>query len=172
MSFKVGVIMIIYHPFQDANHCLYRLLSILYKNPCSINVDVISFMDFYYLIPSQLKNIQNWPRKNSKNKAIVDSIQDSYEKIENPRRIFFELSDIRNNTLSHLIAKQIVTIKNNELHLDDKKLSPEFISKLESDSFRHSSIFKIITQEMGKINTSGKTGLKIKTNLMEYRYDK
>jgi len=58
--------MIIYHPFKDANHCSFRIISLLYKNKNKISDDIIKFMDFYYLFPQQLKNICGWPRSNSK----------------------------------------------------------------------------------------------------------
>lgn len=47
--------MIIYHPFKDANHCSYRIISLLYQNKNKVSDEAIKFMDFYYLFPEQLK---------------------------------------------------------------------------------------------------------------------
>lgn len=164
--------MIIYHPFKDANHCLYRLISILYKNESLISEDLLSFMDFYYLFPSQLKKITGWPRANSKLYKEVNNIDESYEIIDNPRRIFFELRDIRKNTLAYLLSKKIVIVKNdNYLKLDANKLPLELSKKIELDTFRKTVEYSLITKELPKIKIKGKTGLKFKSNLMEYRYD-
>ncbi|MEY0629774.1 ABC-three component system middle component 5, partial [Providencia rettgeri] len=101
--------MIIYHPLKDANHCSYRIISLLYKNNNKVNEDNIKFMDFYYLFPDQLKHISRWPRSNSKLAKQIQTIKSSYEHIENPRRIFFELNIIRKNTIAHLFSKGILT---------------------------------------------------------------
>ena len=108
MSLTVGWLMIIYHPFKDANHCSYRIISLLYKNNNKIRDEHLNFMDFYYLFPCQIKNIDGWPRSNSKLARRISTIEDTYETIENPRRIFFELNIIRRNTLAHLFSKGIL----------------------------------------------------------------
>ncbi|WP_174868637.1 ABC-three component system middle component 5 [Pectobacterium polaris] len=164
--------MIIYHPFKDANHCLYRIISLLYNNKSSISEEQISFMDFYYLFPSQLKNITGWPRANSKLAIGIGNIGDSYENIENPRRVFFELNTIRKNTLAHLFSKKIISLNENNLHLHEDMIPKELLNKLQSDSFRKGFEYSVIAKEIPKIKFKGKNGLKAKTNLMEYRYDK
>ena len=163
--------MIIYHPFKDANHCLYRIISLLYKNSKEINEAQINFMDFYYLFPSQLKRINGWPRSNSKLAADIKNIDDTYETIENPRRVFFELSIIRRNTLAHLYSKEIISISESKLILNEEKVPQELLNKLQDDTFRKGFEYSIITKEIPKLKIKGKNGLKAKTNLMEYRYD-
>lgn len=163
--------MIIYHPFKDANHCLYRLISLLYKNVNNIDEEQIHFMDFYYLFPSELKNISNWPRGGAKLYIKVNNISESYEIIANPRRIFFELKELRKNTLAHLLSKKVIFISDNKLKLDETKIPDSLIKKIETDSFRKTVEYQIIAEEVPKIKIKGKNGLKAKSNLMEYRYD-
>lgn len=148
--------MIIYHPFKDANHCLYRIISLLYKNKSSVSEEQISFMDFYYLFPSQLKNITGWPRSNSKLATDIVKIDDSYEKIENPRRVFFELSIIRKNTLAHLFSKKILSLNENTLYLHEEKIPADLINKLQTDSFRKGFEYNVIAKEIPKIKFKGK----------------
>lgn len=171
MSLTVGWLMIIYHPFKDANHCSYRIISLLYKNKNKINDDVIKFMDFYYLFPQQLKNICGWPRSNSKIAKSIKLIDTSYEFIENPRRVFFELNVIRKNTLAHLFSKGIISFSEDSLILHENKIPQSLINTLENDTFRTSFEFSVISNELSKLPVKGKNGLKAKTNLMEYRYD-
>ncbi|HHQ4309346.1 TPA: ABC-three component system middle component 5, partial [Serratia fonticola] len=136
-----------------------------------VSEEQINFMDFYYLFPNQLKNIDNWPRANSKLAVKINSIKDTYENIENPRRIFFELSILRKNTLAHLFSKGILSLIENSLFLHDDKVPEPLIAAIENDSFRLSMEYEVIANEIPKIPTKGKKGLKAKTNLMEYRYD-
>lgn len=163
--------MIIYHPLKDANHCSYRIISLLYKNNNKVNEDNIKFMDFYYLFPDQLKHISRWPRSNSKLAKQIQTIKSSYEHIENPRRIFFELNIIRKNTIAHLFSKGIITLVEEQLILHENKIPLTLVTAIEKDTFRDSFIFKIITDSIPKLTIKGKNGLKAKTNLMEYRYD-
>lgn len=163
--------MIIYHPFRDANHCSYRIISLLYKNKSKVNEEKINFMDFYYLFPSQLKNINGWPRSNSKLAEKIKFIESSYEYMENPRRIFFELNTIRKNTMAHLFSKGIISLEEDNLVLNDNKIPQSLIDTLEEDSFRVSFVFSVITNDIPKLKIKGNNGLKAKTNLMEYRYD-
>lgn len=163
--------MIIYHPFRDANHCSYRIISLLYKNENKVNEEHLDFMDFYYLFPDQLKNIDNWPRSNSKLAVKIQSIARSYENIDNPRRIFFELNIIRTNTLAHLFSKGILSIEEGYICLNAKKLPEPLVHCLENDNFRLDFVFSILANEIPKLSIKGNKGLKAKTNLMEYRYD-
>ncbi|MEV3810200.1 ABC-three component system middle component 5 [Aeromonas dhakensis] len=163
--------MIIYHPFKDANHCSYRIISLLYKSKIKVNESQINFMDFYYLFPEQLNKINGWPRANSKLAKKLSDITVHYEQIENPRRIFFELKLLRKNTLAHLFSKGILSLSDDLLILHEEKLPSKLIDTLESDAFRKSFEFITITSEIPKLKIKGNRGLKARTNLMEYRYD-
>ncbi|MDX2353240.1 ABC-three component system middle component 5 [Stutzerimonas xanthomarina] len=51
--------MLMYHPAFDANHCLYRIVSILRAtDDQQISWPLLRMLDFYYLFPGQLKNIK------------------------------------------------------------------------------------------------------------------
>lgn len=163
--------MIIYHPFKDANHCSYRIISLLYKNNSKIRDEHLNFMDFYYLFPYQMQNIDGWPRSNSKLARQISTIAHSYETIENPRRIFFELNIIRKNTLAHLFSKGILSLIDEYIFLNIERIPASLINTLEADTFRASFEFTTIANEIPKLAIKGKKGLKAKTNLMEYRYD-
>ncbi len=171
MSLTVGWLMIIYHPFKDANHCSYRIISLLYKNNNKIRDEHLNFMDFYYLFPCQIKTIDGWPRSNSKLARRISTIEDTYETIENPRRIFFELNIIRRNTLAHLFSKGILSLIDEYIHLNIERIPTSLINTLEADTFRATFEFTTIANEIPKLAIKGKKGLKAKTNLMEYRYD-
>ena len=167
--------MLIYHPYNDANHCIYRVISILLnveKN--EVPLTALRLCDLYYLVPSELKLIKKWPRKGSKYYKAIIEINEQYEKIVNNKRIFFELQGIQNNTLVFLLAKGILcntsyTKKIVKLNIDNV---PRSIKKsMQEDEFRDSMIFDLITKELPKQRMNGVSGMKYKTDLMEYRYD-
>ncbi|MFM9745688.1 ABC-three component system middle component 5, partial [Streptomyces brasiliscabiei] len=54
--------MLMYHPAQDVNHCVFRLLLILeHTEHEKLNTDVYRLIDFYTLFPSLLKLLKTLP---------------------------------------------------------------------------------------------------------------
>jgi len=66
-------------------------------------------LDFYYLFPSQLKNIKPWPSEIQKLKALVTKIPEQFEDLTNPARTFFELEIIQKTATLELIAKGVIS---------------------------------------------------------------
>lgn len=164
--------MIIYHPYQDINHCIYRLLSILIKMNEPISINKLRILDFYYLFPSQLKNIDKWPRKNSNNyKLVQNKIKDSYEIILNPKKLFFSMKEIQYTAISNLISLEIIKNDMEYIVLQKDFLPNSFIKLYDRDPYNHSSIYNLIINEASKLDISGKNGLKRKSGLMEFQYD-
>ncbi|GAB3535090.1 ABC-three component system middle component 5 [Photobacterium alginatilyticum] len=164
--------MIIYHPYKDANHCAYRIISILVGCSTPVNINYLHIADFYHLFPCQLKSIDRWPRKGSNNHRIINKIEDAYERLENPRRMFFELKTIRRNVIINLLSRNLVEYtRDNLIKLKQNNLPQDIVNLLDKDQFRKSAEFKLITENMRSLKLYGESGLKSKSGLMEYRYD-
>lgn len=167
--------MLMYHPAFDANHCVYRILSILYatKN-VSISWSLLRMMDFYYLFPSQLKNIKPWPRQIQKMKSIALNVPDQYEDLTNPARTFFELQTVQKTAILELMAKGVVSKKSfgeGIVKLEDEALSQVFENLLDADEFVQSDAFMLIVKGLPLVKFGGSQGLKYRSGLMEYVYD-
>lgn len=167
--------MLIYHPAFDANHCLYRLISILSSTGNSpINWALLRMLDFYYLFPGQLKNIKPWPREMQRFKAHAANIPEQFEYLTNPARTFFELQPFQKAAALEMIAKGVLSkssFDNDLMVLESSSLPSAYIELLEADDFLKGKTFKIISEELPKIKFSGSTGLKSRSGLMEYIYD-
>lgn len=166
--------MIIYHPYKDANHCAYRLMSLMYGLVAPATSTFLSIADFYYLFPSELKQLDNWPRKNSSDYKIVNAIEDSHEHISDPRMTFFEMKEVRNNAFLNLISRGIIyelPNTNKKFSLIRDSIPDSLIEVLDSDAFRVSNVYNIITKKLFLLPLNGHNGLKAKSGLMEYRYD-
>ena len=167
--------MLIYHPAFDANHAMYRIVSILNAaSNTSISWPLLRIMDFYYLFPGQLKNIKPWPRAMQKFKSHAAKIPDQFEDLTNPARTFFELQLFQKTATLELIAKGILSkssFKNDLMVLELSSLPSTYIDLVEADDFLKSDAFKIITKELPAIKFNGPNGLKSRSGLMEYVYD-
>lgn len=167
--------MLIYHPVEDSNHCTYRIIRLLFHISIqSIPQSTLMICDFYALFPGQLKNIKGWPRANSKSYKTVQQIPDEYEQIVNSRRIFYQLKDIQLAALSYLHAKEVITLLpgvDRKIQLNKDSVPQSIVTMIQNDEYCETDWFRLITNELPKIDLYGKSGLKGKTGLMEYVYD-
>ena len=164
-----------YHPAFDANHCLYRIVSILHATKDTpINWSLLRMLDFYYVFPSQLKNIAPWPREIQKMKALAMKIPDQFEDLTNPARTFFELQPFKKTAMLELIAKGVLSKPSFDkgfMKLEPGSLRSEYIALLETDDFLKSDAFQVITKGLPSAMFNGVGGLKYRSGLMEYVYD-
>lgn len=176
MSFDLGgVEVLIYHPAFDANHCVYRMVSVLRAaDKFPISWALWRLMDFYYLFPGQLKNIKPWPREMQKFKKHVLKIPNQFEDLTNPARLFFELQEFQKAAALELIAKGVLSkssFDSDFMVLEKTSLSSSYIEVLEIDAFLKSETFKVIVEGLPSVNFNGVNGLKARSGLMEYIYD-
>ncbi|WP_460428913.1 ABC-three component system middle component 5 [Azotobacter armeniacus] len=128
-----------YHPAFDANHCLYRIVSILHAtSDTQISWPLLRMLDFYYLFPGQLKNIKPWPREMGKLKAQVMKIPDQFEDLTNPARTFFELEPFQKTATLELIAKGVLSKSSFDkgiMELEPDSLPSAYTALLDTDDF-------------------------------------
>lgn len=167
--------MLMYHPAFDANHCLYRIVSILHATRhTQISWPLLRMLDFYYLFPSQLKKIQPWPREISKLKTLVTKIPEQFEELTNPTRTFFELEPFQKSATLELIARGVISkpaFDQGLMELEPDSLSSAYIELLATDTFLGSEAFGVITKGLPIVPLNGSNGLKSRSGLMEYIYD-
>lgn len=167
--------MLMYHPAFDANHCLYRIVSILHATADQqISWPLLRVLDFYYLFPSQLKNITPWPSEIRKLKALVTKIPEQFEDLTNPARTFFELEPFQKTATLELIAKGVISKSSFDkgiMELEPDSLPSAYTALLDTDVFLKSDAFEVITKGLPKTKFNGSNGLKSRSGLMEYIYD-
>lgn len=176
MPFTLGEAeMLMYHPAFDANHCVYRIVSILHATAdAPISWSLLRMLDFYYLFPSQLKNIKPWPREIQKLKAKVMKIPDQFEDLSNPARTFFELQPFQKTAMLELIAKGVLSKPSFDkglMELEPDSLPSAYTALLGTDDFLKSDAFNVITKGLPNAKFTGGSGLKSRSGLMEYVYD-
>ena len=167
--------MLMYHPAFDANHCLYRIVSILRAtDDALISWPLLRILDFYYLFPSQLKNIKPWPREIQKLKAKAMKIPDQFEDLTNPARTFFELQPFQKTAILELISKGVLSKSSFDkgiIKLEPETLPSAYRTLLDTDDFLKSDAFMVITKGLPSAKFNGSSGLKSRSGLMEYIYD-
>lgn len=167
--------MLMYHPAFDANHCLYRIVSILYATTDQqISWPLLRLLDFYYLFPSQLKNIKPWPSEIRNLKARVLKIPEQFEDLTNPARTFFELESFQKTATLELIAKGVISKSSFDkgiMELEPDSLPSAYTALQEVVGVQKSEAFEVITKGLPRTKFNGSNGLKFRSGLMEYIYD-
>ena len=164
-----------YHPAQDINHCVYRLLLIL---ECTeheqIDVDVYRIIDFYVLFPYLLKLIKPLPRPISNYRSKFEGIHKPFESLRNTKRILHELERLQSTAIQNLLAKELLekqAFERGVVRRTDKVLPEEFSERVLSARLTKEEWFKVVVNEFPRARFTGSNGLKSRTGLMEYRYD-
>ena len=164
-----------YHPAQDINHCVYRLILILEKSKhSSINIDTYRILDFYTLFPYLLKLIKPLPQALSKHRSKFKDIQEPYESLKNTKRILFELEALQSVCIQNLLAKNLLDKDSYEcgfLKRSNIELPEQLQSEIQTARLANEEWFKVLVDELPQTEFKGKAGLKARTGLMEYRYD-
>lgn len=166
--------MILYHPLKDANHCIYRMLSILVKSPSEISLERLRVIDFYHIFPHLLASISPWPNDIKKYKKYTREIPPSFESIPDKRRLFYELSEIHKQSILTLVSKGILDkdrAKSGIATINKNNIPEKILATIKCDEYNNSKIFEILTKGLTVTSWTGRNGLKDRSGLMEFIYD-
>lgn len=167
--------MLIYHPAYDINHCIYRMLLVLESSDVeSFNWDVFRMMDYYVLFPHLLKRIEPFPAALKAYRKILKALPEAYEFMRNDKRIFFELETIQNTSIQNLMAKGLVCpdkFKARIVMKSGNEIPKRIREAIKTDNVADQEWFRFVVNELPLMELDGKSGLKARSQLMEYRYD-
>ena len=166
--------MIIYHPAYDLNHCVFRLISLLFAiKEHTINWDTLQILDFYYVFPNLLADIR-LPRNAIATKKTLKNLPKPYESLQNPKRLMFSLKTIQNAAARALIAKGLIDKKfylKNTIRLYTKRV-PETLYEHIAKNYKIETLwFQLLVKVLAEYPINGKDGLKDRTRLLEFHYD-
>lgn len=164
--------MLIYHPAFDIYNCAFRVLQLLkYSKQPEIELDRIRIWDFYLTFPNEARKIK-FPRDLLELKRIFkDKPENEYEDLIDPRRIIERMKPYQISSLRYLASYGLI---DNNLFLKDiikrtdKEIPKELEAKLEETAIEKLNIIKLITG----FNNLALWGIKERTGLIEYRYDR
>lgn len=164
-----------YHPAQDINHCVYRVLLILESTEHqSLSIDIYRLMDFYTVFPYLLKSIKPLPTPINKHRKKFADIQEPFESLKNVTRIMHELEILQTVAFQNLLAKDFLCKESFDkgiLKRSSTQLPSQMKISLESARLVNQTWFSVIVNEFPKAKFVGKSGIKARTGLMEFKYD-
>lgn len=166
--------MLVYNPAYDIYHCIYRMLFILKKLKINepIEIDRLKIIDFYLVFPYLISEIKFSREANGIKKSFV-SYSTKYRKVTNKFVTFQTMKPLQDQAIDYLCLKGYINYSNEEM-VSPNLLINSFNIPLRDYYFKDVSedvelkLFNFLINH----NFYGKDGLKDRTNLMEFKYDK
>jgi hypothetical protein len=167
--------MLLYHPFFDAHHCVFRMLQLLEKTgQVEVEVERFRLWDFYVLFPAALGEAQ-LPQGGSRGiRSLVRKLENRYEVLPDARHLFSRLEPMQTSALAHLSSIGII---NAERLVEGAVLRttlqiPEELSDLiRRRNAESSGILEFLTTTFLTLPLFGKGGVRVRTDLFDHRYD-
>lgn len=144
------------------------------SNHDEIHLDLFRIIDFYILFPHLIKEIKPFPRELHSYRKSVNKIPPPYERVKNIKRVMFELETIQTTALQNLLAKGLIDLDAFKLKKVQRSLTdlPQAVmDELKNNEIANSEWFEMLVNTFCTIKLKGKSGLKSRTGLMEFRYD-
>lgn len=166
--------MLIYHPAHDPYHAAFRLLRLLEALPrSSYKLERIRILDFYLLFPEQLQDVK-LPSEARRYRRDIPPGVTPYNRIEDPQRIFAQIEPFQQEALRLLAAKgliDVVGLARGDVRRTNTPIPGALADRVVAANLQAGTVFKLLTGPLAIIDLYGKSGLKARTDLFEYRYD-
>ena len=150
------------------------MLGVFFRSPnIEVEIEKARILDFYVVFPFLLSEFR-FPPGRQKWVKHARTLENKYETVPDPKRLFLQMAGIQIATLRNLAEKEMI---------DPERLSAGYVaSKRERWSAGVSELMPhwesvdplsldCITQELFLLPLYGRDGLKARSGLMEFRYD-
>jgi hypothetical protein len=166
--------MLLYHPFFDPEHCVFRMLRLLDRvGPVEIELPRFRVWDFYLLFPTALQNTR-LPRTASRIRSLVRGMENRYEVLPDPRRAFIRLEPMQNAALAHLSAIGVISperLVEAAVLRTDLPIPEVLASLIHQRNAENDAIMEFLTTEFLTLPLYGRSGIRVRTELFDHRYD-
>ncbi len=165
---------LLYHPFSDSRHCVFRLLRLLEQiGQREVELQRLRIWDFYLLFPHALIEI-TLPHGNHILKKLLRSKRNSYDLMPDAKRAFARLEPVQEAAVRHLAAKELIDPK----RLRDEKVArtsavipDELASLIRERNTESALLVQFLTTTFFDLELYGAQGVRRRTDLFDHRYD-
>lgn len=168
--------MLLYHPFFDPHHCVFRILRLLEKaGPVEIEVQRLRIWDFYLLFPTAINEAQ-LPKGQTAIRRVVKRMENRYESLPDSRRAFTRLEPIQSAALAHLSAIGVIDAQQlveGKVLRTGMALPSELNELIKNRNAEATgvSILDFLTSAFLELPLYGDKGVRYRTDLFDHRYD-
>lgn len=165
--------MLIYNHAFDLYHSMFRILQITDKSSDVLEIDKLRILDFYLAFPSELLEIKSF--KGFKHyKKFIKTKTNNYERLTDRKRLFFKMEQIQISAIKALISYGLFNadeFRNGRVKRTDCVLSEKLEQRIKKANEENPELISLITGPLATMKLYGHLGLKVRTNLIEFKYD-
>lgn len=167
--------MLIYHPAFDIYNGVFRLLQLINSmKQTQVEVDRLRIWDFYLTFPNEARKI-SFPTTLSELKKIFKLKEENpYEDLIDSRKIIERMKPYQMAALKCIASYGLIDAKmlsKNIVLRTEKELPKDLLQKFSETTIEKENIIKLVLG-FEELPLFGKMGLKHRTGLIEFRYDK
>ena len=165
--------MLIYSQAYDLYHTMFRILQITEKTKEVLEVDKLRILDFYLAFPAELLEIRSFSGF-KKYEKYLKAETNSYERVIDRKRLFFKMEHIQISAIKALISYGLlnpVEFKNGKIKRTENLIPGNLNSRINNANDESQNLITLITGPLASMNLYGHLGLKVRTNLIEFKYD-
>lgn len=165
---------LLYHPFSDARHCVFRLLRLLEQvGQREVELQRLRIWDFYLLFPDALIGV-TLPRGNLALRRTLESKKNSYDIMPDAKRAFARLEPIQQAAVRHLAVKDLIDpklLRDGKVARTAVALPLEFASLVQQRNAENPILIQFLTTAFFDLELYGAQGVRQRTDLFDHRYD-
>jgi hypothetical protein len=167
-------VMLVYHPAFDVHHAMLRMLRLVESHPTkSLPKDQLRILDFYYLFPHCLAEVQVMKGQVAKKNRFARRAN-RFNRVPSPKMLLMRMEGIQTAAIHTLAANGLIDSQafSEGTVIRTKVPLTEHLAALVNDQpSEDREVVEYLATEISKIPLSGENGLKKRTGLLEYRYD-
>ena len=166
--------MLDYHPAFDLYHCVFMLLQILeHMKRQDVEVDRLRIWDFYLTFPNEARKI-SFPQDLKELKRVFRSKDPNpYEDLIDARKILLRMKSYQEAALKCLASYDMIDteeLNRGIVKRTDKAIPTDIYKKLTELNTEQENVLKLV-QGFNQLPLFGKSGLKDRTGLIDFKYD-
>lgn len=165
--------MLIYNQAYDLYHTIFRILQITEKANDKLEIDKLRILDFYLAFPTELLHLKAF-RGFKKYEKYIKAKANKYERVIDRKRLFFKMEHIQTSAIKALISYGIFDAdeyKNGRIKRTELNLSEDILKRLNEANEEDKNLITLITGPLASMDLFGHLGLKVRTNLIDFKYD-
>jgi len=165
--------MLIYNQAYDLYHTIFRILQITEKTNDKLEIDKLRILDFYLAFPTELLHLKAF-RGFKKYEKYIKAKANKYERVIDRKRLFFKMEHIQTSAIKALISYGIFDAdeyKNGRIKRTELNLSEDILKRLNEANKEDENLITLITGPLASMDLFGHLGLKVRTNLIDFKYD-
>jgi len=165
--------MLIYSQAYDLYHTMFRILQITEETKELLEVDKLRILDFYLAFPAELLEIRTFSGF-KKYEKFLKAETNSYERVIDRKRLFFKMEHIQISAIKALVSYGLfdpIEFKNGKIKRTEIKISENLEERIVKANEENRNLITLITGPLASMNLYGHLGLKVRTNLIEFKYD-